>query len=103
MDRSTKRKRSEKADGRVALIAITVVVASLAAFVGIRMSALKQKEQLYHEQELALLAQVAEQEERAEKLQEYRVYVQTKEFIEKEAKEKLGLVNPDEIILVPNE
>ena len=32
-------------------------------------------------------------------LEEKRVYVQTKQYIEKVAKEKLGLVNPDEIIL----
>ena len=34
-------------------------------------------------------------------LEEHRVYVQTKEYIEKVAKEKLGLVNKDEILLKP--
>ena len=40
-----------------------------------------------------LEAQVAKEEERAKQLEEYRVYVQTKQYIEKVAKEKLGLVN----------
>ena len=46
-----------------------------------------------------LRAQVEEEKKRAEDLEEERVYVQTKQYIEKVAKEKLGLVNPDEIIL----
>ena len=39
---------------------------------------------------------------REEQLEEERVYVQTKQYIEKVAKEKLGLVNPDEILLKPS-
>ena len=35
-------------------------------------------------------------------LREYRVYVQTKQYIEKVAKEKLGLVNRNEILLKPS-
>lgn len=38
---------------------------------------------------------------RARELEEYRVYVQTKQYIEEIAKQKLGLVNPDEILLKP--
>ena len=47
-------------------------------------------------------AQVAKEEERAKQLEEYRVYVQTKQYIEKVAKEKLGLVNRNEILLKPS-
>lgn len=36
-----------------------------------------------------------EEKKRAEDLEEKRVYVQTKQYIEKVAKEKLGLVNPE--------
>ena len=38
----------------------------------------------------------------SKKLEEYKVYVKTKQFAEEVAKEKLGLVNPDEILLKPN-
>ncbi len=44
-----------------------------------------------------------EEKQRAARLEEQRVYVQTKQYIEKVAKEKLGLVNPDEILLKPTE
>lgn len=36
-------------------------------------------------------------------MEEYKVYVKTKQFAEEVAKEKLGLVNPDEILLKPNQ
>ena len=41
--------------------------------------------------------------DRAAELEQYRVYVQSKAFMEKTAKEKLGLVNPGEIILEPEQ
>ena len=44
---------------------------------------------------------MSEQQARAEELEAERLYVQTKDYIEKVARERLGLVNPDEIILKP--
>lgn len=38
------------------------------------------------------------QEERSVEIEEYEVYVQSKQYIEQEARDKLGLVYPDEII-----
>lgn len=46
---------------------------------------------------------LAKEEARAAELEEYRVYVQTKQYIEKVAKEKLGLVNKDEILFKADE
>ena len=43
-----------------------------------------------------------QEESRALELEEYRVYVQTKQYIEEVAKQKLGLVKPGEILLKPN-
>lgn len=40
---------------------------------------------------------------RKEQLKEYQIYVQTKEYVEKVAKEKLGLVKKDEILFKPDE
>jgi len=100
---NVKRKRTDRAGNRVAIIAITIVVASLALVLQLRVNTLKAKQEQYMEKEQALLAQVAQEEERAQTLEEYRVYVQTKEYIEKVAKEKLGLVNSDEILVKPSE
>ena len=69
------------------------------AVVNARSSSLRAKDLEYQVREENLRAQVEEEKKRAEDLEEKRVYVQTKQYIEKVAKEKLGLVNPDEIIL----
>ena len=61
----------------------------------------KEKDLQYRLKEEQLEQQKSEEEQRAQELEEYRIYVQTKEYIEKVAKEKLGLVNKDEILLKP--
>ena len=51
----------------------------------------------------SLQAQLDQEKERAEDLEEYKVYVKTKQYAEEVAKERLGLVNPDEILLKPED
>lgn len=87
----------------MASIGITVVVASLAVVVNLRSANISQKDEEYRQREIYLEQQKAYEEQRAKALEEERVYVQTKQYIEKIAKEKLGLVNPDEILLKPSE
>ena len=98
----------------MAMLGLTLVVGSLAVVVGIRGGSLSAKDEEYRIKEERLEAQLADEQRRAEQLEEERVYVQTKEleerkiyvqtkqYIEKVAKEKLGLVNPDEILLKPS-
>ncbi len=50
-----------------------------------------------------LQGQVDEQKERALDISNLKAYVQTKAYIEEVAREKLGLVYPDEIIFTPEE
>ena len=80
---------------------ITLVVASLAVVVNLKSTSMRKKELEYQIREETLEKQKAEEENRARELEEYRVYVQTKQYIEEIAKQKLGLVNPDEILLKP--
>ena len=96
-----KRKTKENLNNRMALIGITLVVLSLAVTVHTKGIDLKQKDLDYQIKEENLAAQVEAEENRSEQLEEYRVYVQTKQYIEKVAKEKLGLVNKDEVLLKP--
>ena len=81
------RKRKERLGNRMALVGIIFVVISLAVVVNFRGSSLREKDLSYQRRE--------------QSLEEERIYVQTKEYIEKVAKEKLGLVYPDEILLKP--
>ena len=64
---------------------------------------LKQSDLDYKVREENLDAQVKAEEKRTEELKEYKIYVKTKQYAEEIAKEKLGLVNPDEILLKPTE
>ena len=80
---------------------VTFVVISLAVVVNFRGAELRKKDLSYQMREESLTKLLDQEKERAEKLEEERIYIQTKEYIEKVAKEKLGLVNPDEILLKP--
>lgn len=54
---------------------------------------------LNYKQQLAELRQEKQTEKkRAEQLEDYKEYIKSQEYIEKTAREKLGLVYPDEII-----
>ncbi|WP_313340397.1 septum formation initiator family protein [Lacrimispora sp.] len=99
----TRRKRKDKWGNRMALIGITFVVFSLAVTVTIKGTSLKEREREYRIRLENLQAQVDKEEDRAKKLEDYRVYVQTKQYIEEVAKQKLGLVKPDEILLKPSQ
>ena len=95
------RKRKERLGNRMAMVGITFVVMSMAVVMHIRGETLREKDLDYQIKEEELTRQLEEESKRAEELEEQRIYVQTKEYIEKVAKEKLGLVNPDEILLKP--
>ena len=99
--RKSKKKRRERWGNRMALVGVTFVVLSMAVVINTRGAELQQKNLEYRIKEENLRLQLAQEEQRAARLEEERVYVQTKQYIEKVAKEKLGLVNPDEILLKP--
>lgn len=73
----------------------------MAVVVSIKGATLQDKDLEYMIKEENLEAQKAKENTRAKELEERRIYVQTKQYIEEVAKEKLGLVNPDEVILKP--
>ena len=97
-----RKKRKENLTNHMALIGVIMVVFSLAVTVHLKGIGLKKKDMNYRLREEALQTQVKVEEKRAEELEQNRVYVQTK-YIEKVAKEKLGLVNKDEVLLKPAE
>lgn len=97
----SRRLRKDKWGNRMAIIGITLVVGSLAVVVNVRGASLKDKAREYEVRYENLQAQLTEEQQRSADLKEKRVYVQTKQYIEKVAKEKLGMVKPDEILLKP--
>ena len=99
----SRRVRRDKWANRMAIMGITLVVMCLAVAINIKGADLKQSDLDYKVREENLDAQVKAEEKRTEELMEYKIYVKTKQYAEEVAKEKLGLVNPDEILLKPTE
>ena len=85
----------------MAIVGITLVVFSLGVVVNVKSASMKKRDQEYQEREMLLQRLYDQEVSRAEELKEYEVYVQTKQYIEEVAKQKLGLVKPDEILLKP--
>lgn len=98
----TRRRKKDRWSDRLAIIGITVVVLSLGVVVNLKSSSMRKKDLEYQAREEILEQQLAQEKNRANELEEYRIYVQTKQYIEEVAKQKLGLVKPDEILLKPS-
>ena len=90
--RRTVRYKRDKWTNRMAIMGITLVVVCLAIVISTKGQGLAQSDRGYQMEEEQLQVQL-----------EYRIYVKTKQYAEEVAKEKLGLVNPDEILLKPEE
>ena len=77
------------------IILIVLIVLGVSTVGGIR---LKQKNLSYQERENNIQAQIDKEEERSKEIEDLEAYTQTKKYVEDVAKDKLGLVYPDEII-----
>ena len=89
--------RKKRQNGFSVMLVIMVIL-MLMVVISFKRYELKQKQEEYTQKEEQLLDQIADEEERAEEIEEYRKYTQTQKYIEEVAKEKLGLVNENEII-----
>ena len=92
-------KRKKRMEFRLvfATVLCLLLVASFGTF------QLQQKNQAYQQQEEELLAQISEEEDRTQEIEELKKYVQTKKYVEEVAKERLGLVYEDEILFKATE
>ena len=80
---------------------IVFVVVVFCICVGVKAHSLKkERDELAAKQEM-LEKQIKNEEERAEELAALEKYMQTKKYMEEVAREKLGLVYPDEILIAP--
>lgn len=95
--------RRDRWANRMAILGITLVVICLAVVINAKGASLRKMDLEYMVRQQNLQEQIDAESRRADELQEYKVYVKTKEYAEEVAKEKLGLVKPDEILLKPTE
>lgn len=97
------RKRRRRASHKLGMAAVTLVVAAMLCVLSVKMTSLRERDEVYAARESALEKQLETEKERSEQLEEQRIYVQTKQYIEEMARERWGLVHPGELILQPEE
>lgn len=95
-------KKSNK-QSKFALFLILLVVLTIVIATGVRSVSLHQKSKELSIREVQLEQQLEEANNKSEELEEREKYMKTKKYIEDEAKDKLGLVNKDEILIKPKE
>ena len=84
--------------------AITIVIAIIICLViNYQRINLKKKQLEYNNKISRLDVRLDEEKARSDEIEEFKAYVQTKQFAEDVAREKLGLVYPNEIIFKENE
>ncbi len=95
------KKRRKKSSNKLGIVGITLVVVVLGVVLWKQIDESQAKIARLEIQETELKDKEAEQKQRSLDLEERRVYVQTKKYVEEVAKQ-LGLVYPDEIVFKPN-
>jgi cell division protein FtsB len=93
--------KRQKRSNLIALVTAVVVVFVLIIVVLGSRSTLNSKNAEYESRKVELNQQIAEQESRSQSLEEYRKYVQTKKYVEEIAKNKFGLLYPEEDVFRP--
>lgn len=83
---------------KLSVYVIASVIVVLVATLSVASVSLHAKNKEYMAQEAELEAQIKAESNRAEEIDELEEYVGTDEYVEDVAKEKLGLVYPNEIL-----
>ena len=95
--------KKNNANSRLALIGITLVIILLACSVGLKSMRLRDQDAEYSSKEYVLEKELEKEQERTGQLEERRKYVSTLEYYKELAREKLGLVDPNEYRLKESE
>ena len=80
-----------------------MVVVVMLVVVAVNNYNLKKKLAGYREKEQILTEQLEAEKQRTEEIEEFKKYTETKKYIEEVAREKLGLVYEDEVIIQTDE
>lgn len=86
---------------RTGLFTTMLLVLVMCGIIFAQKRRVEEKRDAYLERNVELEQEIAEQEQRAIDIEKEKAYVQTKKYIEEEARQKLGLAYKDEIIFEP--
>lgn len=96
------RARKNNINSSVTMLGILLMIIFAAGVIFNNERQMKAQEQVYIQREAALSRSIEEEEKRTVTLKERKKYVTTDSYIKEVAKEKLGLLSPDEILLKQN-
>lgn len=91
-------KHSAVKKNRSGMVLIMVVVCVLLVVLLSRCVSLQHRNQAFADEIGELNEQITEEEGRTEKIETYKDYTNSDSYVEKTAREKFGLVYPDEVI-----
>lgn len=92
----------KKRQNRLSMVLSLTVVAAIILAVSVRSVSLRKKLAEYNQNKEQLQEQIAAEEKRSEQIDQYADYVQTDEYVEEVAHDKLGLVKEGEIVFRKN-
>jgi cell division protein FtsB len=94
LEKSAKQNEQNKLSmGLAAVVVGILIVVIMVACFGLYQRLVKNRERISE-----LQSEIVKEEQRAEDIEEYRKYTETREYIEEVAREKLGLVYEGEVI-----
>lgn len=96
----SRKRRKKKLNRNLSIVLIFAVL--VCGGLGVKTVELKRQQVELAERHDALQKQMSVEQQRTKELEELEKYMQTKKFVEEVAKEKLGLVYPDEILIQPD-
>ncbi len=97
------RRRANNLNSGISKVGFIVIIGLIAAFIYKDEQSMRKQEQSYIERETSLSKQIDEEEQRTKTLNERKKYVTTDQYIEEVARNELGLINPDEILIKAKE
>ena len=99
-ERETRRKR-QKQSAILGMVLAFALVMIMGAVIWSGKRTLEKQNKEYQARVAQLQEQVEEQQNRSDEFDEYKKYIQTKKFAEEVAKDKFGMIYPDELVFKP--
>lgn len=102
MSKNLKRRKSTRKQSPIANLLIVVAVVFVCCVACVRVVNLRAQSRELKETEISLEYKIEQANLEKENLMAQEQYMQTNQYIEDVAKDKLGMVYPDEIVIRPN-
>ena len=95
-----RRKRTTKRS-RAAICSVMAIALILIVIFAVQTKKAKEQQAEIQAKEQQIAAEIAQEEQISRELEEYRILLQSRQYIEKLARERFGLVYEDEILVRP--